>query len=195
MSHSNGHLAEIGSPPPTGLPRVAEIAADGIVHAPSEAVFAFLSDLENHWLIADRFVDVLRLNGKAGDRNGGWVRLRGPLGLRRTASTRVLAAEPPRLMAGVAEVDASTRARIEWRLRPQGHATAVRLTAKIDVAGPLDRVLLALGGRWWLRRRFAGALARLAGRFEGNRSADMPPLGRLLMGALSLRWGLKGGRA
>ena len=32
----------------------------------------------------------------------------------------------------------------------------------VPAAGPFDHALLALGGRRWLRRRFAGALALLA---------------------------------
>ena len=159
MSDLNGHAAEVAPAWPRNGRRGAEIAADRIVHAHAETVFAFLYDLGNHWLIADRFVEVVRLHGPTGDHMGGEVRLRGPLGLQRTATTRVLAAEPPWLLAGVAEIDASTRARVEWWLRPHGRATTVRLTAKIEAAGPLDRLLLSLGGRWWLRRRFASRLS------------------------------------
>jgi hypothetical protein len=38
----------------------------------------------------------------------------------------------------------------------------VRLAAKVRSAGPLDRLLLAAGGRAWLRRRFTVTLSRLA---------------------------------
>jgi hypothetical protein len=60
------------------------IEATAIVPAPAKDVFAFLADLENHWLVADRFVGVITLEGPRGARSGGVVALRGPLGLRRT---------------------------------------------------------------------------------------------------------------
>jgi hypothetical protein len=39
----------------------ADIEAAALVPAPPEDVFAFLSDLRNHWRLADRFVEVLTL--------------------------------------------------------------------------------------------------------------------------------------
>jgi hypothetical protein len=58
--------------------RAAAIQATTIVPAPQEEVFAYLSDLGNHWELADRFVDVLSLDRPAGDpaapATGGRVR-------------------------------------------------------------------------------------------------------------------------
>ena len=63
------------------------IAAERVVAAPPRAVFSFLADLENHWLLTDRFVEVLTLERPAdgGPAHGGTVRMRGPFGLGRTA--------------------------------------------------------------------------------------------------------------
>ena len=54
---------------------------------------------------------------------------------------------------------------MSWFLGKRLNSTRVRLAAEIERASLLDRVLLALGGRWWLRRRFASTLERLAAEF------------------------------
>jgi len=142
----------------------AEIAAEGLVPAPPEEVFEFLADLANHWKVADRFVEVVELEGSS----GGWVRVRGPLGLRRSARTTVTVADPPRFMAGTAELGGATRARVTWSLAPAGEGTRVRLEARLDRAGALDRLLLRAGGSAWLTRRFRGTLENLAARFAAG---------------------------
>jgi carbon monoxide dehydrogenase subunit G len=139
-----------------------QIAAERVVPAEREAVFAFLSDLENHWLVADRFVEVLELEGPPGARHGGAVRVLGPLGLGRTAVTRVEHAEAPSLLMGRAEIGRSTTAQVKWTLDQEGEGTRVALFAAVERAGPIDRVVLALGGRRWLEARFRGTLENLA---------------------------------
>jgi polyketide cyclase/dehydrase/lipid transport protein len=138
----------------------------GFVDAPAEVVFGFLSDLGNHWQLAERFVEVVGVEGRGGVGDGGWVRLRGPLLLRRTARTHLLAASPPRQLTGSAEIGHQTQAILRWTLWPRGQAAAVRLSATVESLGLLDRLLLAAGGDRWLRRRFAGAVGRLADRFD-----------------------------
>jgi Polyketide cyclase / dehydrase and lipid transport len=141
---------------------VADVEAAALVHAPPEEVFDFLSDLRNHWRVADRFVQVVSVEASDGvNADGGRVRVRGPLGLGRTATTQVAAARRPRLMIGTAELGGGTRARVSWTLAGRLGATRVRLAAEIERVGRLDRVLLAFGGRWWLRRLFARTLEHL----------------------------------
>jgi hypothetical protein len=141
--------------------------AEGKVPAPPGEVFDFLSDLGNHWVMADRFIEVVRLDGEPGGAAaGGRVRIHGPLGIRRTAVTRVTTRERPTMMTGTAELGGGTRARVTWSFTPDGDATTVRLAAEVEKAGPLDRVLLALGGKAWLRHRLAAILATLADRFR-----------------------------
>jgi hypothetical protein len=130
------------------------------VPAGREAVFAFLADLANHWDLADRWVEVVSLTPA---HDGGRVRVHGPLGLRRTVDTRVQAVDPPSRIEGEAELG-RTRARVSWELHEDPEGTRVRLRATVVAAGPLDRLLLAAGGRVWLRRRFVVTLARLAHR-------------------------------
>ena len=146
--------------------QTADVEAAALIPASPEEVFEFLSDLRNHWRLADRFVEVVTLEtSEGGAADGGTVRVRGPLGLRRTATTRVVAAREPRLMIGTAELHGGTRARVSWVLGKRLTSTRVRLAAEIERASTLDRALLALGGRWWLQRRFASTLERLAAEF------------------------------
>jgi uncharacterized protein YndB with AHSA1/START domain len=150
------------------------IEAQATVHAPSAEVFAFLSELGNHWRVADRFVEVVSL-----DPDGGVVRVSGPLGLRRTAVTRVERMEPPHRIVGSARIGRHTRARVSWILAQSAEITHVRLAAELESASPLDRFLIAFGGRRWLARRFASALTRLGTHLgaESARGRQRPPLG------------------
>jgi hypothetical protein len=142
---------------------VKPISASGLVSAPPEEVFDFLSRLENHWRLVDRFVSVVSVDGAA-----AVVRLRGPLGLRRTVRTRVTTAARPLSIVGVAELGRGTRARVTWTLAAAGTGTRVLLRAEVERARPLDRLLLGLGGREWMRRRLAGGLGRLAARYASG---------------------------
>jgi len=149
--------------------RAPDIEAAGLVRAAPEEVFEFLSDLHNHWRVADPFVDVLTLDpAEDGAPAGGTVCIRGPLGIKRTARTRVVASRAPRLIIGTAEIGDGTRARVSWTLAGRLGDTRVRLAAEIDHASGADRVLLALGGKRWLAKRFSGALDRLAREMDGR---------------------------
>jgi hypothetical protein len=140
------------------------IAATALVPVPAADVFALLSDLEEHWRLAGRWVRVLDLDQSpaAGGRpDGGVVQVRGPFGLvHRTLRTRVVHAVANERVEGLAEAGA-TRAHVSWSLRSAGAGTEVRLEAVVEQATPLDRVLLACGGAWWLERRFARTIRRL----------------------------------
>ena len=147
------------------------IAASENVDAPVEDVYAVLADLRRHWQLAGTWVDPLEL-----DIDGGLVRLHGPMGIARTARTRVVDAEPPTLLSGEAQID-RTRATVAWILEPAGAGTRVTLRAEVLAAGPLDRLLLALGGRTWLRGRFRATLARLAVQARTPHAAPPVPVG------------------
>jgi uncharacterized protein YndB with AHSA1/START domain len=154
--------------------RATRIAAERVVAASPPVVFAFLADLENHWLLADRFVEVLTLERPpgGGPASGGTVKMRGPLGLRRTARTRVVEADPPRRIAGSALMGGRTEALVRWTLNPVGEGTLVRLEATVERVAALEAFLLAAGGRRWLERRFASILETLAGRVAGDTQAS-----------------------
>jgi hypothetical protein len=131
------------------------IAATRRVPRPREEVYAQLADLRGHWRLAGRWVQPLELND-----GGGVVRVRGPLGLHRTITTRLTALREPECVAGEAATR-GTRALISWDLEDAGEATTVTLRARVVAASPADRALLAAGGAWWMRTRFASTLKRL----------------------------------
>lgn len=133
------------------------IVAHALVRAPVHAVWGLLADLREHWLLADRWTEVLRI-----DADGGTILLRGPAGVRRTVHVRVTERVPQVELEGVALLGVATVARVRWQLAADGEAaTRVTLVAQVISAGPGDRVLLALGAGWWLRWRFGVTLARL----------------------------------
>jgi hypothetical protein len=135
---------------------VKPIEARAAVAAPREALYARLADLRDHWRMAGRWVEPLELRP-----DGGVVRLRGPLGVHRTVRTELHESVPYERLAGEASVGA-TRAAISWTLAEDGAQTFVTLRADVLSVTPWDRLLLALGGRAWLRHRFATTLARLS---------------------------------
>ena len=151
-----------------------EIRAAGVVPAPPEAVFEHLADLRTHWALTDGRVRLTeRPPGNAS--RGGAVRMRGPLGIRRQAVTEVSSSEPPRRLVGRARIGRRTEAQIRWRLEPAGERmTLVELSADIVAAGTVDRLLLALGARAWLRLLFRRVLGRLAA--LGPTLADARPV-------------------
>jgi uncharacterized protein YndB with AHSA1/START domain len=141
---------------------VTDIRAARVVEAPEAAVFDHLADLRTHWALAGgrvRLVD----ESAGGVSHGGRVRMRGPLGLGRDATTEVLRAERPRLLEGRACIGDRTEAEITWKLEPRGdEATLVTLRARVVAAAAWDRALLAVGGRRWLEALFERVLDRLA---------------------------------
>ncbi len=152
--------------------RRPDIAATRTVAASAERVFEFLSDLRNHWRLDDRLVELTSLDdGDGGAPTGGRVRISGPLGLSRKAATAVLAAEPPMagragVLAGRADVGGGTVGRVAWAITPTAEgASSVTLAAAVERASGSDRLLLALGGRWWLERIFGRTLVNLGAIF------------------------------
>lgn len=131
------------------------------VPRPAAELYEQLSDLRGHWSLAGRWVQTVELRD-----DGGTVRVRGPLGLRRTIATSLTETVPDECVVGEARAG-RTHAAISWLLEPdpegpQAPATVVTLRAEILEAGPLDRALLALGGARWMQGRFRTTLDRLA---------------------------------
>jgi hypothetical protein len=134
---------------------VREVVARRHVARQRDELFAVLAHLPGHWALAGRWVEALELRD-----DGGVVRVRGPLGLRRTIATTLTDVRAPERVAGEATIGA-TRARIEWLLEADGDGTLVTLRAQVLETSALDGVLLALGGARWMQGRFATTLKRL----------------------------------
>jgi hypothetical protein len=129
-----------------------------VVDHPPERVYRFLARLDNHWRLNDEY---LRVESLRPDRSGATISIRGPGGLRRTASTQVTTAVPPREFGGTVTTSTRTRAGARWTIEPDVDGTRVALQAAILPRGMVDRLLLALGGRWWLERRCERVVGRL----------------------------------
>jgi Polyketide cyclase / dehydrase and lipid transport len=137
------------------------IVAMGVVPAPPATVFRYLDDLANHVRLAPRSTQVLMLERRPGGLDRAVVRLKGPLGMRRTTSTELVRAEAPGLIAGRARLGLRTSALVTGRISGAPAGSVVALSAAIEAAGPLDTLVLRLGGRRWIARRFAAALKSL----------------------------------
>lgn len=145
------------------------VAASCPVRAPARAVYDFLERLPNHALITG---SGLRLESVAADGGGASISMRGPLGLRRTARTRVIVRRRPCAFGGTARVGRHTVAYVHWGIDAAGpDASLVTLSATVLRTGRLDRLLLAAGGRPWLARSFARAVALLGTAVENTPGA------------------------
>ena len=159
MSPHSARRPDVQIPPGPGVPGVATVTSALLMRAPAHAVYGFLEPLANHALFTGRR---LRLEGVSADGLGARIAIRGPLGIRRTAHTKVTNLEPPSRFGGTAAVGRRTMAYVHWGIDRAGAGSRVTLTATIVRAGVLDRLLLALGGKWWLARSFDRAVALLA---------------------------------
>jgi hypothetical protein len=139
---------------PSGL-----ISARRALAAPPATVHAFLAELANHPSLGDGRLRVHSLDER---RPGGTIVLRGPLGARRRARTIVAGVRAPTGLWGSAHVGPRTLAQVRWAIESHEAGALVELSALVITAGLLDRLLLALGGRRWLRARFHETLERLA---------------------------------
>ena len=132
------------------------------ISAPGAAVIRFLADLEHHGRLAPESVQVLRLSGPRGCPAHALVRLTGPLGMQRTASTELLQTRLANSIAGQARIGRRTVASVAWYVQENEGGSVVTLRATVDAASLVDRMVLLLGGQRWLARRFAAALERLS---------------------------------
>ena len=160
--------------------RRASLAAETLLPHPPEHVYAFLARLENHWLLHDRY---LRLEQLSADGRGSRIVIHTPLGVHRTACATVTTTHDPDLLGGTATIGRHTTARVNWTIERQARGASVELKATILTASTLDKLQLALGGRWWLQRRFHRVLARLADALSPETAPSPPSAGRCCDGS------------
>lgn len=153
------------------------ISARRRMPAGAAETFAFLAAPATHRRLQVRGIASLSLDDAADLLSGGAAELRGPLGLRRTVRTRVALRHPPMRLAGSALADSGTVAHVSWTLREQHDGTTlVELTAVLGPIARGDRLLLAVGGRRWIRSLFVATLQRLAAELEhASRATAVAP--------------------
>lgn len=160
--------------------RGVEVTATRVIAAPPARIFAFLERFDRHWELLGSRLEPLR----AYDGSRSQARLHGPLGIHRTLWIELAELDPPRELTGRVEAGRGrTVGTVRWVVAPADGAApgaggtdpgepagdaptaaTVELTARTDVAGPLDRLLLLAGGRRWLRQSLELVLARLDAR-------------------------------
>ena len=155
-----------------------EVRATRTIAAPPERIFAYLEEVDRHWELLGSRLEPLR----AYDGRRSHARLHGPLGIRRTLWIELSSLDAPHELIGRVEAGRGrTVGTVRWVVRPTAVAPAatparpgpsarpvaaasastVELTARTEVAGALDRLLLLLGGARWLRGSLELVLARL----------------------------------
>lgn len=133
-----------------------EIRAARSIPATPERLFDFLGSLENHVVLIRDAADPAAL-----DDGGAQIRLRGPLGLRRTVRTRLTYMRSPEAIGGTAEAGRLTHGRVRWSIQPSDGGSWVEVAVTAERLGPLDRLLLLLGGGRWLEKSLHTALEQL----------------------------------
>ncbi len=129
------------------------------VAAGAEALSAYLANLDNHWDLCGDLVEIRALGGPREARIAADLLLKGPLGIRRAARTRLLGASE-RKVWGRAQLHDGTQARITWRFAPRRGTTEVSLELDLRDARLFDRWLFALA-RPWIATQLTRALGRL----------------------------------
>jgi hypothetical protein len=79
-------------------------------------VFEFLAAPENHRLLAGRGIELLELGESDDGSIHGQIMIRGPLGMRRSARTRVLSSREPSFLSGTAPGGAGSTLRAAIRI-------------------------------------------------------------------------------
>jgi hypothetical protein len=130
------------------------------VAAGAPALSDFLASLDNHWDLCEGMVEVTSLDGPVERPHGASLTLRGPLGIRRAARTRLLGASLNKVW-GRARLANGTEARVTWRFAPGRGTTEVELELELRDARLVDRWLFALI-RPWVTGQLSRALGRLA---------------------------------
>src|SRR5215212_8810739 len=157
----------------------APIIASSPMPVPPDEVFDYLEDLANHVSLAPRSAHVLSFGPGPSGLGHAVVRLSGPLGLRRTAVTEIIRADEPGLIVGRARIGRLTQARVTWRIAGAPEGSFVSLSAAIEAAGPLDALVLRLGGRRWIARRFGAALEVLGDQLAAAAGAQRARTGHV----------------
>ena len=142
-----------------------ELSQHVVIDRPREEVFAYLSDMANHWEFQDHYLEDFRLTREDSFGVGAGARFRLDLPFNRFgwADVVVSDAEPPRriVLRGRGGKFNRTRLVTIWLLEPGSPGTTrVTLSTETEPKMPSDRLLEALGkGR--LKRRQGKALRRL----------------------------------
>jgi hypothetical protein len=126
-------------------------------------VFGFLDRLENHQRLAPSAIDMRYLRTRPDGGAQALVRLRGPLGVERTARTDLWPTPmESEYVAGRAAIGARTEASVTWMIEADRPGSVVTVTVSVLSADFRDDLLLRMGARRWVARQLRSALERLS---------------------------------
>ena len=144
-----------------------EFSAARSISAPAERIFVYLERLEHQFELIGSRAERLATAGASMR-----VRLRGPVGIRRTVRASLTYARSPESIVGRAEAGRSSRATVRWSIQRSDVGSWVQVIAHADALGPVDAMLVRLGGRRWLARSLELALETLEERMRPHPTAD-----------------------
>jgi hypothetical protein len=150
------------------------------ISRPREEVFEYLSDIANHAEFSDHYLvdwHLLREDPR-GVGAGARFRVNAPLNRFSWADLTISELQRPFRILERGRGGKYNRIRIVaiYTLQPApGGGTQVDLTLETETALPSDRLMDAMGGRSWMRRKSARAMRRLTTILEDGRDRGSRP--------------------
>jgi uncharacterized protein YndB with AHSA1/START domain len=152
---------------------VDPVSVSIVISAPPERVFDYLQDIANHPQFTDHYLVDWHLTriDSVGTGAGARFRVKAPGNRFSWADVTFAEVERPHRIVEVGRAGKYNRVRTlgVYELAPAAAgATRVRFTLQTVPAALSDRLMEALGGRSWFRRKNRRAMRRLRGILEGE---------------------------
>ena len=150
------------------------VVSSVLIDRPREEVFEYLADIANRPEFTDHYLSEFHLTREETYGRGAGVRFRIDRPFHRFdwADLTITDVEPPRRIVERGRTGKFNRIRMinDWTLEQgPGGGTQVTLKTETDPVMPSDKLLEALAGRRWFRRRQGKALRRLRSILEEGR--------------------------
>lgn len=150
------------------------VTNDVLISRPRGEVFEYLLDIANLWEFTDHYIQEFHLTREDtyGVGAGARFRIDAPFQRFDWADMTITDVEPPRRIVMKGRGGKYNRIRMVWVFTVEdgpGGSAAVTWTTETEPKVPSDRVLEALSGARWYRRRQSRALKRLRSIFEEDR--------------------------
>lgn len=151
------------------------VTASAVISAPREQVFEYLRDIANHAEFTDHYLVDWRLTreNSVGVGAGARFRVKAPGNRFSWADATLTEVSAPHRIVETGRAGKANRVRTlgvyELSAAPGG-ATRVRFTLETEARVLSDRLMEALGGRAWLKRKNAKAMRRLRSIIERDES-------------------------
>jgi uncharacterized protein YndB with AHSA1/START domain len=145
---------------------VDPLSVEITIARPREEVFEYLADIANHAEFTDHFMVDWRLTREDtyGTGAGARYRLKAPLNRFPWADSTFVEVERPHRIVEVGRAGKYNRIRTlgVYEIEPApGNTSRVRFTLETEPKLPSDKLMEALGGRAWMKRKLGKAMRRL----------------------------------